>query len=192
VSKSDYLSSIHCCYIFQNQSSVTDGATASADGAVEERNGWPHGDTRERSSRSSAGKQKVGLRKRNAFDRGSPRRESAARVARSAARSRWHASAARCRDRASSRKPRMWSSRGSSRSRMGEPAAAAASSSAMRCDAARRCWGRGGGGKGRRGGGESSRRWWRVIPHRERTHGGGAVAHGESGDSCARGGRRTE
>jgi hypothetical protein len=62
------------------------------------------------------------------------------RVARSAARSRWHASAARCRDRASVRKPRMCSRSGSGRSRRGDaPAAPAASvatpfssSSAMR------------------------------------------------------------
>jgi hypothetical protein len=51
--------------------------------------------------------------------------------------------------------------------------------------------GRGGGGKGRRGGRERSSRRWRVIPHGERTHGGGTVAHGECGDGCARTGRPT-
>ncbi|KAG2653452.1 hypothetical protein PVAP13_1NG457319, partial [Panicum virgatum] len=115
-----------CC---ATSSSVECSVAASAAGAAAERNGWPHGDTSERSSHSSAGKQKPGPSKRNVGDWGSPRSDSAVRVARSAARSRWHASAAWCRNRGSVRKPRMCSSSGSGRSRTGEPAAA---SSAMR------------------------------------------------------------
>ncbi|PUZ62147.1 hypothetical protein GQ55_4G334200 [Panicum hallii var. hallii] len=120
-----------CC---ATSSSVECGAAASAARAAAERNGWPHGDTSERSSRSSAGKQKPGPSRRNAGDRGSPRSDSAARVDRSAARSRWHASAARCRDRGSVRKPRMCSSSGSGRSRIGDGKPAAASSAMRRGD----------------------------------------------------------
>jgi hypothetical protein len=130
-----------CC----SWSEDDEAPAASPSAGAAERNGWPHGDTSERSRCSRAGKHNPGGRNWNASERGSPCSDSAVRVARSAVRSRWHASATRCRDRASVRKPRMCSRSGSGRSRRGDapavPAASAAtpfsSSSAMRRGAER-------------------------------------------------------